>query len=248
MRFSFKFLFFVVFVAALLTAGLVMPETKREQVVKRVNEFENAKLELTESNLHKNDPRRFFFGENAGRRIRKIAFPYRFRRSPDKPEFAGFNDEEGSAKIESIISDWRALTHLESLDLRTLHPVTSTTVEQLGRLKALRFAAISNADITQAGAAAIGKMENLEVLWLDGCKFSAEDFSSLANLEHLAVILIILGEDDDESPPSDQCISSMRAAADNAYIQVKYSYSYARKKWAEHVAKIKAAKKPSINK
>lgn len=239
MRFSFKFLLFVVLVAALLIASFVMPETKRETTAKRVLKFEKAKIEYTASSLHQKDPRRLFFGDNAGRRIRKIELPYRYKRKLDQPEFAGFNDEDGSAAIQSILADWRALTHLESLVLPTMHPITSKTIEHLGKLKALRFVHIKNAAITSAGADALGGMENLEALWLDGCQFSADDFSSLSKLEHLGSVRIAIYEKD-ESPPTAEALVSMRSAASSAYVQIKYGYQYRKKFWSQHQAKLKA--------
>lgn len=238
MRFSFKTLLLVVLIAALLTGGVVMPETSRVRVLKHINQFEGAKIELTESRFSEKDPRRWFFGEDSGRYIKKIEFPVRHRRKPNQNEFAGFDDAAGSLAVEKIICDWRGLTHLESLKLQTKFPTTKKTFQGLSRLKALRFVWIEKAEIDAAAVQAISKLENLEVLYLRNCRFSTEDFSALAKLTHLAAVNVFRYP----SLPSqvtDQALESLRAAVPTAYVRLRYAPAFQKQKRKEFFEEMK---------
>ena len=240
-RFSFKTLLLVVLIAALLTGGIVMPETSRVRVLKRAQNFEGAKIELTESRFSEKDPRRWFFGKDAGRYIRKLGFPVRHQRKPDQKEFAGFDDRTGSLAVEKIICDWRGLTHLESLTLRTKFPTTKKTVQGLGRLKALRFAWIEEAEIDDAAVRAMSQLENLEVLYLHNCRFSTDDFSAFDKLTHLAVVNI--SRDPDLSAQvSDNALESLRAAAATAYLRIRYASAFHAQKRKELFEQMKQEK------
>ncbi len=231
-RFSFKTLLLMVLIVALLTGGIVMPETSRDRVLKRAQQFEGAKIELTESQFSEKDPRRWFFGKDAGRYIRKLNFPVRYRRKPGQKEFAGFDDRTGSLAVEKILCDWRGLTHLEILTLRTKFLTTKKTVQGLGRLKALRFVWIEEADIDDAAVRAMSQLENLEVLHLYNCRFLTDDFSTFHKLTHLAVVDI--SKDPDLSAQvSDNALESLRAAATTAYVRISYARAFRTKKRKE---------------
>lgn len=244
MRFSFKTLLLVVLIAALLTGGVVLPESSRVRVTKRVNQFEGAKIELTESKFSEKDPRRWFFGEDSGRYIQKLEFPIRYKRKPDQTKFAGFDETTGAQAIEKIICDWRGLTYLESLTLRTKFPTTKKAIEGLGRLKSLRFVWIEEAEIDTAGVMAISKLKNLEVLYLYNCSFSTEDFSALANLKHL-VSVEVSRDPSLAAQVSDQALRSLRASASTAYVKLIYATAYHQQKLKEYREKIEQERQAS---
>ena len=228
MRFSFKALLVAVTIAALLTGGVVLPETSRVRVIKRVENFEGATIELTDSRLSEKDPRRWFFGEDSGRFVQKLTFPVVYKNKP----VTGENAEAGSMAIEKIICDWRGLTHLESLTMRTKFPISGKTMRGLAQLKALRFVWVRNAEIDDDAVRALSKLKNLEVLYLTDCRFTTEDFSSFERLKHLATINV--GRDPNlESQISDQALASLRAAAKTAWVRLTFSSDYVRQRLEE---------------
>ena len=240
-RFSFKTLLLMVLIVALLTGGIVMPETSRDRVLKRAQQFEGAKIELTESRFSEKDPRRWFFGNDAGRYIRKLSFPVRYQRKPDQKEFAGFDDRAGSLAVEKILCDWRGLTHLESLTLRSKFTTTEKTVQGLGELKALRFVWIEEVDIDDAAVRAMSQLENLEVLYLYNCRFSTDDFSVFDKLTHLAVV-DISRDPDLSAQVSDNALKSLRAAASTAYVKITYARAFRTQKRKELFKQMKQEK------
>lgn len=229
MRFSFKTLLLFVLVAALLTGSFVMPETSRVRVLNRINDFEDARVELAESRLSEKDPRRWFFGEDSGRSVQKIIFPLHYKPKQGDGKNAG---TAGSLAVEKIICDWRGLTHLESLTMRTKFPISRKTMRGLGQLKALRFVSIGSAEIDDEAVRALSKLKNLEVLYLYECRFSTEDFSSFSELKHLTAVNIQRDPSQD-SQISDQALASLRSAATTAWVRLTFARDYFRQRQAE---------------
>ena len=243
MRFSFKFVMFVVSVLAVLLAGFVLPETNRERVANGVSQFDNGRVWYVGADASERDPRRIFFGDQAGKSIRKIQLLLSYPVKEGQEESAVVDDEQAAAAIERIVGDWRALTHLESLTLRSKNPITEQAVVSIGRLNAVRFLSMDNAKITPAGVAALGQLENLEVLWLHNCKYSTQDFSELSRLKFLAEVKIL----NDENQPAaltDDGLKSFRQAVAHGYVKLEYDSQISKQKMVEFIAKRQKKREP----
>ena len=221
----------------MLVAGLFLPETQREYTLSSVENFQSSTVELDYQDVGWFDLRRWFFDERAGASIRVIQLPLRDGKFYQANVFAGLDDAQANDAFTKILSRPQALQNLQRLELTTRHLISDENVRQLGNLQSLRFLWLSNAEITTAGVESLSRLTELEVVFLDSCRFKTDDFSKLAKLPNLAWVRIQQVDPAEEHAISDAGIASFREAAKHAYVQKKFDGPYVRKKIMEQYQK-----------
>lgn len=218
MRFSIKFILFVMLVFAILLSGFTSEIMSRQRAKALVEDFggefwdENMTIPGRMWNI---DPRnekvprqkeskwlQAIVGEGYTNKVRAIKIQLK---QPDV------------SRIRSLLSQHAGLKGLDILEIRgpATQPLTSKNLKPIHGLSDLRFLSLCNAKLDRSFFESLSKIEDLEYVWLAKCDYDVEDLLPLAANPNLAWVK--LGRDDFDQ----ESLDTVRREIPNAYLTLR---------------------------